>query len=347
MATLKNTTINDTGFIRIPNGTTAQRPGSPAAGMIRFNTTFNITEYYNGTNWINLENGNVAGLDGSTEALAAPNAAAIKTLTGTNISGDYWIKPPGQTAYRIFCDMTTSVGGFTGGWMLVGVGREGRQGATVAGYNTWHLNAGNGDFATGLRSNNLGFSSVDVPFNNGIGTAQNFPTSNRNPRYMPRDWVRAACGGSAWTNVRMIINRPELGDSYYWTGQSGNFHWSDFNGNNSVDNSSTSATESATSVNCTRYFGPMCTGGVASSQGTITSWSDNDYGGANDWRRLFTWTWSGHSGAGGGGAGGTGQYSGFSTGSECHYPGFNANGTNQVNGEGHAIQFVHIFVRGA
>jgi hypothetical protein len=240
--------------------------------------------------------------------------------------------------------MSTTIAGTTGGWMLVGVGREGRQGATVAGYNSWYLNAGNGDFATGLRAVNMGFSSTDNPVNVGLGGIS-YPTSNRNPRYMPRDWVRAACGGAAWTNVEMIIDRVELGDSYYWVGTGGNFNWSDFNANNTVDNSATGNTDGATSVNVSRYAGRMLTGGLTSNPGSISSWADNDYGGANDWRRLFTWSWSGHSGAGSGGPGGTGQYNGFSTGSEHHYPGFNAQGTNQVNGEGHALQFVNIFVR--
>jgi hypothetical protein len=52
MAILKNTTIDDTGFLRYPIGTTAQRPSSPLAGMIRFNTTINNLEYYNGTTWV-------------------------------------------------------------------------------------------------------------------------------------------------------------------------------------------------------------------------------------------------------------------------------------------------------
>jgi hypothetical protein len=52
MAILKNTTIDDTGFLRYPIGTTAQRPSSPLAGMIRFNTSINNLEYYNGTSWV-------------------------------------------------------------------------------------------------------------------------------------------------------------------------------------------------------------------------------------------------------------------------------------------------------
>lgn len=52
MAILKNTTVDDTGFITIPSGTIAQRPASPSAGMFRYNTEFKTNEYYNGTEWI-------------------------------------------------------------------------------------------------------------------------------------------------------------------------------------------------------------------------------------------------------------------------------------------------------
>lgn len=52
MATLKNTTINDTGFVTLPSGTTAQRPSSPTAGMVRFNTTLGYAEVYTGYYWV-------------------------------------------------------------------------------------------------------------------------------------------------------------------------------------------------------------------------------------------------------------------------------------------------------
>lgn len=45
--------INSTGSIRIPAGTTAQRPSVPAVGMIRYNTTTSRFEGYDG-NWIVL-----------------------------------------------------------------------------------------------------------------------------------------------------------------------------------------------------------------------------------------------------------------------------------------------------
>jgi len=52
VATLKNTTINDTGFLQVPAGTTAQRPSSPTLGMWRFNTTLGYLEIYDGNFWI-------------------------------------------------------------------------------------------------------------------------------------------------------------------------------------------------------------------------------------------------------------------------------------------------------
>lgn len=332
MATFKNTIINDTGYIKLPAGTTAERPGSPTVGMIRFNTSFNITEFWNGSNWINAETNNIAGLDGSTEALAAPSASAIKTLTGTSVSGDYWIKPPGQTAYKIYCDMTNQ----GGGWMLVGVGREGRQDSAVAGFNSWWNNAGNGDYATGLRTVNLGFSSINNAYNSGIGGISN-PTNNRNPRYMPVAWIAAACGGQQWQSIEMIINRPEMGDSYYFRGAAGNtnnFNWSNFNPGGGVD----SGSGGPYVISHSRYS-ELWLRGTLESDNTGTSWVDNDYGGANSRKRLFTRTWSGHTFSGQ-------QYNGWSTGSKVHWPGFQGNAqATSVNGEGHALQFVNIFVR--
>lgn len=53
MATLINTTINDTGYLQLPTGSTAQRPASPATGMIRVNTnsTPYFLEVYQGGSW--------------------------------------------------------------------------------------------------------------------------------------------------------------------------------------------------------------------------------------------------------------------------------------------------------
>jgi len=41
-----------TGYFSLPSGTTAQRPGSPAVGYTRYNTSLNYIEYWNGSNWV-------------------------------------------------------------------------------------------------------------------------------------------------------------------------------------------------------------------------------------------------------------------------------------------------------
>lgn len=55
MAGLQDTDINDDGFLQVPRGTTAQRPPSPQTGMLRYNTTDDIFEVYDGTEWKNIE----------------------------------------------------------------------------------------------------------------------------------------------------------------------------------------------------------------------------------------------------------------------------------------------------
>lgn len=44
-----------TGAFQLPTGTTAQRPNSPAVGYLRYNTTVNQAELWNGDAWIGLE----------------------------------------------------------------------------------------------------------------------------------------------------------------------------------------------------------------------------------------------------------------------------------------------------
>ena len=61
MATLKNLTINDTGFLKLPSGTTAQRPASPNTGMMRFNTDLGTSEIYDGSLWIDPSTGYPVG----------------------------------------------------------------------------------------------------------------------------------------------------------------------------------------------------------------------------------------------------------------------------------------------
>ena len=53
MATLKNLTINDTGYLKLPVGSTAERP-SATNGMLRYNSSLSKPEIYVG-NWFNTD----------------------------------------------------------------------------------------------------------------------------------------------------------------------------------------------------------------------------------------------------------------------------------------------------
>ena len=54
-------TVSATDAIKIASGTTAQRPGSPAAGQLRYNTTLGKFEGYNGTAWSSVGGGATGG----------------------------------------------------------------------------------------------------------------------------------------------------------------------------------------------------------------------------------------------------------------------------------------------
>ena len=56
-----NILMSGTGTIDIPVGTTAQRPGSPNNGMIRYNSTLSRYEGYSGSAWGQLGGGATGG----------------------------------------------------------------------------------------------------------------------------------------------------------------------------------------------------------------------------------------------------------------------------------------------
>ena len=90
MANLSSLTYD--GNLKLPAGTTAERPASPEAGQMRYNTDFKLPEYYTGRRWETIpkisENGLALYLDAGSEA-SAP--------TGAN--GTIWknIAPVGST----------------------------------------------------------------------------------------------------------------------------------------------------------------------------------------------------------------------------------------------------------
>lgn len=61
------TNFSGTGAVKVPVGTEAQRPGSPTAGMFRFNDDADKFEGYNGTAWGSIGGGGGASGGGSDQ----------------------------------------------------------------------------------------------------------------------------------------------------------------------------------------------------------------------------------------------------------------------------------------
>jgi hypothetical protein len=76
-----------TGFFRIPNGTTAQRPGSPSNGMLRYNTSLSKLEVYENGTWVSYLTavGNYLPTSGGTLTGDLDNTATgfLKIPSGT------------------------------------------------------------------------------------------------------------------------------------------------------------------------------------------------------------------------------------------------------------------------
>ena len=78
---------SSTGYIDLPSGTTAERPGSPSSGNIRYNSTLGVLEYYNGSAWSSVASG-----------VAANAWVNFDGVTIADVSGTYTHSGPLVTA---------------------------------------------------------------------------------------------------------------------------------------------------------------------------------------------------------------------------------------------------------
>jgi hypothetical protein len=79
--------ITATGALRLPVGTTAQRPSSPATGDIRFSSTDTAAEIYNGTAWGAIGGGGATGGGSDQWAVEHDNTitASYTISSGKNV----------------------------------------------------------------------------------------------------------------------------------------------------------------------------------------------------------------------------------------------------------------------
>jgi len=88
MASIKDTAVNDNGFVKFPEGTDLQRPNSPAQGMMRFNSNTGKLEGYDGSKWQNIALGAAAGGAGDPSDLSTiQNAASMRDIAYATIPG--------------------------------------------------------------------------------------------------------------------------------------------------------------------------------------------------------------------------------------------------------------------
>jgi hypothetical protein len=150
-ASVSDQANTSTGYFDLPAGTTAQRPASPATGMIRYNTTEAKYEVYLGTDWVSLNTtpysysadylvvaggggggGNGAGGGGAGGLL---NSSATLT-TGTAYTVTIGAGGPFDTSgsNSVFGSNTATAGG-KGGSLLTGGVAGGSGGGGGSSYN--------------------------------------------------------------------------------------------------------------------------------------------------------------------------------------------------------------------
>ncbi len=93
-ATFTGTVIhNYTGALRLPVGTTGQRPGSPATGDIRFNSTTTSAEIYNGSEFTAVGGGAGATGGGNDEVFFESDTNVTTNYTITSGKNAHTVSP--------------------------------------------------------------------------------------------------------------------------------------------------------------------------------------------------------------------------------------------------------------
>jgi len=165
MAQLKNTTIDSTGFLQLPTGTTAQRP-SPVAGQIRFNSDSGTAEFYN---------------DSVGDWVASAGAGAASGLTATGGNSVYDVFSQGNT-YRVHVFTSTGSSNFVvsaGGeieYLIVAGGGAGGGGTYTSG------GGGAGGLITGTTTVTAQSYTITVG-TGGIGTDNTGPNGNNSSAF--------------------------------------------------------------------------------------------------------------------------------------------------------------------
>ena len=138
--------VSGTGSMKMPVGTTAQRPSTPAIGMMRFNTDTSKVEFYNGATWFGI-----SGISATGGTVADVGGYRVHTFT---TSGTF----------------TVSAGGNADVLVVAGGGSGGGAGGGGGGANYANGTAGIGG-GSARNSGANGQQSNSVPTDGGAGGA--------------------------------------------------------------------------------------------------------------------------------------------------------------------------------
>lgn len=117
--------LKGTGAMALPRGTTAERPVNPAKGEIRYNTTLDKVEAYNGTEW-KVVGGSPFEASGGDVILQPESTSSAATFTTANGNDITVTVTAGHTCSEgQMITLTTATAGYTGDYTVL----------TVAGIN--------------------------------------------------------------------------------------------------------------------------------------------------------------------------------------------------------------------
>lgn len=154
-----------TGTIKLPSGTTSERPTTGMTGMIRYNTTTGFIETYTAEGWGSIAPPPVITGISPTSVLGADTATQVFTVTGTGFDTGLSIKLVGAdgTEYSVF--NTTRVSGQSATFKM---GASGASGGYDAAQRPFNVKVIGGDTASAVTSTSTDSIALTVPTITGV-----------------------------------------------------------------------------------------------------------------------------------------------------------------------------------
>ncbi len=154
-----------TGTIKLPSGTTSERPTTGMTGMIRYNTTTGFIETYTAEGWGSIAPPPVITGISPTSVLGADTATQVFTVTGTGFDTGLSIKLVGAdgTEYSVF--NTTRVSGQSATFKM---GASGASGGYDAAQRPFNVKVIGGDTASAVTSTSTDSIALTAPTITGV-----------------------------------------------------------------------------------------------------------------------------------------------------------------------------------